>query len=200
MYPNQPLRQVTRFFQAPVQRDAAPRGGRHPSPLAAAQRAAAAFVLKPGGSPEAQLKPPMAGLVCCYGGDGISWFGTHTTRVIWWIYLQLLTGSSVHGPHIETKCRDCFGKSAYLMSCTHWTWDVWSNKDAEVNQVNRGVEPSKWDGWPPNMKLDYMILSDFSAQMLFAEYKFGGNEFGENSFGKVSPVNQLRKELRNEMA
>ena len=50
------------------------------------------------------------------------------------------------------------------------------------------------------MKLDYMILSDFSAQMLFAEYKFGGNEFGENSFGKVSPVNQLRKELRNEMA
>lgn len=68
-----PARQVTRFFQAPVQKGATPRGGCHPSQLAAAQRAAAqraaaVFVLStwPG---RCQVQPPQGWFV----GSGGSW-------------------------------------------------------------------------------------------------------------------------------
>jgi hypothetical protein len=68
-----PARQVTRFFQAPVQKGATPRGGCHPSQLAAAQRAAAVFVLstRPG---RCQVQPPQGwfagsgGVMDVYGG------------------------------------------------------------------------------------------------------------------------------------
>ena len=51
------------------------------------------------------------------------------------------------------------------------------------------------------MKRDENSVGFFSPKsLLFADYKFGGNEFGEISWGKVSPIDQLRKELRNEMA
>lgn len=62
----------------------------------------------------------------------------------------------------------------------------------ELNPKNWMVEYQRWN-------VTHSV-GFFSPCFLLADYKFGGNEFGEISWGKVSPINQLRKEFRNEMA
>ena len=94
VYPSPPSHT---FFQAPVQKGATPRGGCHPSQLAAAQRAAAVFVLstRPG---RCQVQPPQGWFVGSGGGHGC----------LWWIYLQLFNRltykwSSLHGPDMPRQ-------------------------------------------------------------------------------------------------
>ena len=135
-----PARQVTRFFQAPVQKGATPRGGCHPSQLAAAQRAAAqraaaVFVLStwPG---RCQVQPPQGWFV---GSGGVM-------DVYGGYICSCLTDLLMSGPLCAQTCPDKMtgfcGRSASISNeLYHLNMGCFSNKDPKVHQLNRGVEP-----------------------------------------------------------
>ena len=82
--------------------------------------------------------PTPAGLVCWFGGV-MDVYGGYICSCL----TDLLKKVVLFAPrHAQTKWRDSVGgRPAYLMSCTTWTCDVFSNKDPKVHQLNRGVEP-----------------------------------------------------------